>query len=516
MMMARSINVGILIGAAIIAQGCLVGPDYHRPATTMPAAYSSTQPATQPSASAVDVSQWWKSLNDPELDSLIARAVGANTDVQIALMRLQQAKAFEFAENGNALPSMEASAAAGRGSGTNSTKGRIPSPLNAGTNTTGLDEITQVAGLDATWTLDLFGGLRRDAEAARYDTQAAAEARSQAIVVLVAEVAAAYVDQRAVEFHLRIAQDNLKDEQQSYEVVQARFERGFTTELDQVLAARQLAEVQAEIAPLQSARDADQRRLAVLLGEFPGALQAELSTPQPLPRLPAQIEPGLPIELLRRRPDIRRAERQLAAATARIGVATSALYPHVVLTGGLGFQGQGLGRTPVENMFIGSIGPAAYWPLLDFGTLDALVQVQDYRTRELLLNYQKTILMAVEEVDNAVDSYASQQTHLKSLEDALTAAQRAATVVSERYDRGFTNYLDVLDAQRELYTLQAQYAATQEEVILQFIKLYRALGGGWEQYQSVPQIRKPQPAILAVGRELSHHDDKGEDKNAHP
>ena len=312
----------------------------------------------------------------------------------------------------------------------------------------------------------------------------------------------------AIEVHLRIAQENLKDEQQSYDVVQARFQRGFTTELDQVLAARQLAEVQAEIAPLQSARDADQRRLAVLLGEYPGALQTELNISQPLPRLPARIEPGLPIELLRRRPDIRRAERQFAAATARIGVATSALYPHVVLTGGLGFQGQGLGRTPVENMFIGSIGPAAYWPLLDFGTLDALVQVQDYRTRELLLNYQKTVLTAVEEVDNAVDSYASQQTHLKSLEDALTAAQRAATVVSERYDRGFTNYLDVLDAQRELYTLQAQYAATQEDVIpCSSSTSYIAHSAG-DGSNNKPSRKSASCSrrFSAVGRDLSHHD----------
>jgi NodT family efflux transporter outer membrane factor (OMF) lipoprotein len=506
----RSIQFSLLVAAAvaILMQGCEVGPNYHRPATTMPAAFSSLPPATQPAVT-VDVTQWWKSLNDPELDSLISRAVQANPDVQIALMHLQEARTYEFVANSGPLPNLEAAGGAARGSGTDSVRGRMPGPLNAGTNTTGLKEITEVAGLDAAWNLDLFGGLHREIEAARYDTQAAAEARNNALVVLISEVAAAYIDQRGIELRLQITGADTSAEQHSYDVVQARYQRGFTTELDQALAARQLAEVQAEIAPLQAARQADQRRLAVLLGVFPGALQPELNKPAPLPTLPDQIAPGLPIELLRRRPDINEAERELAAATAQIGVATDALYPHVILTGGLGFQGQGLGRTPIENSFIGSFGPEAYWPLLDFGTLDALVQVQDYRTQALLLNYQRTILTAVEEVDNAIDNYTSQQLLLEKLDNALNAADRAVQVVTQRYNRGFTNYLDVLDAQRELYALQAQYATTQEEVVLQFIALYRALGGGWEKYQSLPPIRKPQPAIIAAVQRIgSAHDSK--------
>lgn len=486
--------------------GCEVGPNYKRPTTTMPAAFSAMVPSTQPATLVVDTSQWWKALNDPELDSLIARAVQANPDVQISLMHLQEAQEYEYIANGSALPALEASGGAGRGSGTNSVKGRIPGPLNAGTNTTGLKEITEVAGLDAAWNLDLFGGLRRQMEAAKYDAQAAAEARDESIVVLISQVAAAYIDQRGIELRLRIANEDIGTEQHSYNVVQARYQRGFTTELDQALAARQLAEVQAEIAPLESARKADENRLAVLLGEFPGALEAELNNSEALPKLPAQIAPGLPVELLRRRPDIREAERKLAAATARIGVATDALYPHVILTGGLGFQGQGLGRSPVENSFIGSIGPEAYWPLLDFGTLDALVQVQDYRTKELLLDYQRTILEAVEEVDNAIDDYQSQQVLVGKLQVALNDAQNAVRVVTQRYNRGFTNYLDVLDAQRELYALEAQYATAQEEIVLQFIQLYRALGGGWENYRAMPAVHKPQPAVFAAIHRLGNKD----------
>jgi NodT family efflux transporter outer membrane factor (OMF) lipoprotein len=478
--------------------GCTVGPNYHPPATTMPSSFvSAVPPATQP-AVAVDVSQWWKSLDDSELNSLVERAVAANPDLQIALMRLQQARAEEYAIGGIALPEVDAYGAVGRGSGTDSVKGRIPTLLDSGVNTTGLQEVTEAVGLGAQWDLDVFGGLRRELEAAKYDTQAAAEARNDVLITLVSDVARAYMDERAAQLRLAIARSDVAAESQSYNLVQARYDRGFTNELDPAIAKRELATVQAELAPLDAAIQQDRRRLTVLLGNFPGELAAEMNQPGRLPQLPDRIEPGLPIELLRRRPDIRQAERELAAATARIGVATDALYPHVFVSGALGVQGQGFGRTPLETSFIGSVGPGAYWPLLDFGTLDALIERQDYRTRELLLNYQRTVLAAVEQVDNAINNYSAQQDRLRSLGDALAAARRAVQVASQRYDRGFTNFLDVLDAQRELYGLQDQYAVAEEEVVLQYIALYQALGGGWENYQSVPAIRRPMPAVIAI------------------
>jgi NodT family efflux transporter outer membrane factor (OMF) lipoprotein len=243
-----------------------------------------------------------------------------------------------------------------------------------------------------------------------------------------------------------------------------------------------------------------------MLGQFPRDLSAELNQPSALPQPPYGISPGLPIDLLRRRPDIRQAERQLAAATARIGVATANLFPTVLLTGGLGMQGQGLGITPAVNKFIWSIGPTAYWPLLDFGTLDALIEVQDLRTHEQLVNYKRTILSAVEEVDDAIANFSAQQEHLRGLADALTAAQRAVAVASNRYKLGFTAYLDVLDAQRELYSIQNQYVQAQEQVGLEYVELYKSLGGGWENYQSIPPIHQPQPAIIATFERIGSPD----------
>jgi len=500
----RSIFVAAI--AFLCVQGCVVGPDYHTPATTMPGSFSSSAP-TSDTAGAADVTRWWKSLNDSELNRLVDRAVQSNFDLQMAVMRLQQAREQEFAVAGFAWPEIEAAGGAGRGSGTNSVKGRIPGPLNAGTNTTGLTEITYVGGADGAWDVDLFGGLTRELEAARYDRQAAAEARNDVLITLISDVANAYVDDRGAQLRLAIAGADMQAEQQSYDLVDARYTRGFTNELDPALAQRQLRIVQAQVAPLRAAIQQDQRHLAVLLGRLPDDLNAELSTPAALPNLPPRIEPGLPIDLLRRRPDIRRAERQLAAATARIGVATDALYPHVILTAGAGLQGQGLGRLPNASSFDGSIGPEAYWPLLDFGTLDALVNVQDYHTRELLLNYQQTVLTAVQEVDDAISNYQAQQDRVQSLAGALAAAQRAVSVASQRYDRGFTNFLDVLDSQRELYALQDEYAAAQEDVLLQYIALYKALGGGWEHNQTTPPARQPQPAVLAAVRRIAVHDD---------
>ena len=498
------------LAVASFVSGCTVGPNYHIPSTTMPSAYSaaSTQPAS--TAQAVEISRWWQTFNDPELNALIEHAVAANFDLEIALTRLQEARTLEVAIEGPSLPVAGLSAAAGRGSGTNSTKGRISPPLNAASNTTGLKEITQIAGFDAGWELDLFGHYRREIEAAGDDTQAAAEVRNGVLIAVVADVARAYMDDRTYQMRVAIIQDNIRIERQTVDLVQERFNRGLTNEFDLTLAKRQLSSLESQLAPLQEQVAIAQRRLAVLIGDFPDNLPSQTSQPAllpQLPQLPQRIEPGLPVDLLRRRPDIRQAERELAASTARIGAAEADLFPRVGITAGAGLQGQGLGRHPQESSFIWSAGPSAYWPLLDFGTLDALIDIQDLRTHEQLLNYKRTVLSAVEEVENAISGYDAEQNRLANLSDALVASKRAVTLASERYDRGLTDFLNVLDAERQLYELQDQYAVAQETVVLQFISLYKGLGGGWEDYQTIPDIRRPQPAIVATFQRSLSSDD---------
>jgi NodT family efflux transporter outer membrane factor (OMF) lipoprotein len=450
----------------------------------------------------IDLARWWQSLDDPELNALIERAIQSNLDLKIALNRLQEARAGEYVVSGGTMPLVDLAGAAARSSGNDSTRGRIPGPIHSGANTAGLQEITHVAGFDAGWELDLFGRFRREVEAARADTQTAAEARNVVLISLISDVARAYTDTRALQLRLAVARENIRTQEQTDQFVRGRRKQGLANDLEVALADRQLATVGSNVAPLEAAIAESQRRAAVLLGMLPQELHAELQQPGNLPSPPERIEPGLPVALLRRRPDVRESERQLAASTARIGVATANLFPRVAITGAYGFQGQGLGRTPVENKMIWSLGPQAYWPLLDFGTIDALIEVQDFRTRELLYDYRRTVLRAVEEVDNAISNYTAQRDRLDQLGTALEASRQAVNLATQRYERGLTDFLNVLDAQRQLYELQDQYAVAQQAVVIQFIALYKALGGGWETYQKVPDIRHPQPAVLAVGREV--------------
>jgi len=501
-----------ILAAALALTGCTVGPTYHAPHEPIAATFNTgmtipptTAPATRPAAPPVIIAQWWQSLGDAQLNTLVERAIQNNLDLKIALTRLQEARATEYVVSGGTLPYLEASGAAGRGTGTNSTKGRVAGPLNAGTNTTGLKEITQVVGFDAGWEIDLWGRFRRELEAAAADTQAAAEARNFVLVTLVADVARAYMDVRSAQLRLAIAQENVATAQQTFDLAQGRFQRGLTNELDVALAQRQLATAQSKVSPLTATITQAQRRVAILLGLPPDALYAELKNTVAIPDPPGQLAVGVPPELLRRRPDIRQAERQLAAETARIGIATADLFPRVAITGGFGLQGQGLGRTPTANSLIWSVGPTAVLPILDFGRIDSMIELEDLRTRELLFNYRRIVLNAVQEVDDAVSNYAAQRDQLSHLDTAIAASQRAVTLATGRYERGLIDFLNVLDAQRQLYDLEDQYTVAHESAVLQFVALYKALGGGWESYQSVPAIRTPLPAILAAGAYVTGH-----------
>jgi NodT family efflux transporter outer membrane factor (OMF) lipoprotein len=282
--------------------------------------------------------------------------------------------------------------------------------------------------------------------------------------------------------------------------------------LDADLAERELYAFESTLAPLEAQLAAAKRAVAVLLGEFPEDLGKELDQTAPLPQPPAELPTGLPAELLRRRPDVRLAEYQLIAANAQIGVATANLYPQVFLTAGGGWQGQGLGRTPLLWNGIWSVGPAVRWALFDFGTLDAAVKIEDFHTREVLWNYRKSVIVAVQEVDNALQSYDAERMRLSELEQALTAAQRALTVANGRYKRGIIDFLNVLDAQRQLFALQDQYALSEDQTVTQFIAVCKALGGGWEGSAPPPPPAAPRPAIIAAGADalsLSHRPVEG-------
>ena len=490
-----------LLGAL---SGCAVGPNYHAPDTQAPVAFAApdARPTSTAATSAPDLASWWQSLNDPELDSLVGRAVSANPDVLIALTRLQQAQTYETVVLGHALPTVDASGGAGRGTGSDLTRGRAAQALVSADNTAGLQHVNTIGGFDALWELDLFGRVRREIEAAHYDTQAVAAARNGVLIAVIADVAHAYVDLRGFQTELSILQKASAALAESLRIVGIRYERGITNELDVTLATRELAALNAQIAPVQAQIRAAQYTLATLVGQYPESLSDELEAPALIPTLPEPAPAGTPLEVLRRRPDVQQAERTLASSTAQVGIATGNLFPRVALVGAVGAQRQDWGSAPTIGKHIWSFGPGVVWPLLDFGALDAQVEIADLSARAALLDYRRTLIDAVRDVDTAVVNFRAAQARLEELGAGIVAAERAVTLATERYNRGLTQYLDVVDAERQLYELESLYVAAQVSSAEQFVSLYRNLGGGWQNYQQTPSVRTPEPAVIAALRHL--------------
>ncbi|MCL2453379.1 MAG: efflux transporter outer membrane subunit [Alphaproteobacteria bacterium] len=490
----------LVLGGIIGLSACAVGPEYQTPDTEVPDAFKPPLVKVAHKSdqeSAMDRAEWWRALHDPELDSLIDRAISSNLDLEIALTRLQTARTQELVVIGQALPAGGATGGGGIGTGTNASVGRAMEPLRSAQNLTNLSKLTETGGFEATWEIDVFGKYWRALQEATYNAEALADARDWVLITVAADVARAYLDMRALQGELAVLRKNISVARTSLEFAKTRFERGITNELDVALAERFLGTLQASVAPFEAQIEASRNVIATLLGQFPEELAKELAAPGKLPAFPAEIAPGLPIELLRRRPDIHEAERQLAAATAHIGVATADLFPQVILTGAVGGQGGPAKGTAIPITFIGSAGPSVYWPMLDFGTLDAIVNIAEYDAHALLVNYKQTIITAVQQVDDSVAFYRAAQQRLRDLNRALVAARRATKIANDRYDRGLTDYLNVLDAERQEYDLEQQYVSTQGTAAEEFVALYKALGGGWESHQMIPPIKQPQPALIA-------------------
>lgn len=485
---------------------CSVGPDFQPPDTELPGKYvANLDPRNKDSASgrtaSIDLTEWWRSFRDPQLVSLVERAIAANPDIAIALVRLQQARARQFAAIGAALPKGELSSGAGFGTGTDNTRGRVSETLHSAGNTTGFDHVDEAGGFDSAWELDVFGKLRREIEASRLDTLATAKARDAILVSVIADVASAYIELRGYQAQLAAARRNMETAARSLKVAQTRFNEGLTNELDVTLAQRQVATFESAIGPLTGQIQSSQYVIAGLLGEYPETLAKQLGADAAAPRFPARVPIDLPVSLLQRRADIQQAEFEIAAATARTGSAVADLFPRVAVTSAVGGQGgaRAAGGTPIT--FIGGVGPALYWPVLDFGTLDARIEVAEYQAREALLRYKSGVLNAVQQVDQAIAGYNAEQSRLASLSRARSASLDAVKLSSERYERGLTDFLNVLDAERQQFELEAQYIISRRRAGVQLVALYKALGGGWEHYQAIAPIRAPEPAIAAAIRE---------------
>jgi len=482
------------VASSIAVASCALGPSYHTPEAHTPATFDAVNHSSA-AATNVDVTSWWHSLNDPELNSLVDRAVKSNPDVLIALDRLQAARTYETAIVGSALPELSASGAAGRGTGSDLTKGLANQPLRSADTSSGLQHINQLGGFDAVWEIDLFGKYRREMQAARADAEATAAQRNAVLITVISDVARAYVNLRGLQMRASVLHASIDTLRESQRVTRERYERGITNELDVTLATRELGVLESQVAPVEAQVSAAEYTIATLLGQYPEDLVSELNEPAMIPSVPAAVQAGAPLDLLRRRPEIVQAERELAGSTARLGVATASLFPSVSVSAALGAQKQ---TTPELGEHIWSAGVGAMWPLLDFGMLDAQVEIANQRTRAQLINYRRTIQNAVKEVDTTWSAYAAEQERLAKLGDALAASQRAVTLANERYVRGLTDFLNLVDAQRQQYDIEEQYTSAQLGAAEQFIALYRSLGGGWENYQQLPPAHFPEPAVMAA------------------
>jgi len=336
------------------------------------------------------------------------------------------------------------------------------------------------AGFDATWELDIFGGVRRSIEAADADIAASEESRRDVLVTLLSEVALNYTQLRGSQRRLAIAYENIAAQQDTVELSQTRYNAGFTNELDVSQAQAQLATTQSQVPLLETSIRQAIYQLSVLLGQPPDALVAELEQEAPIPATPPDVPVGLPSELLRRRPDIRTAERQLAAATARIGEAMADLFPKFSLTGSFGTQTRDIRHFLDAKSLFWSIGPAVSWPIFDAGAIRANIRVQNARQEEALATYEKTVLTAFQDVENSLVAYLNEQVRHRALAEAVAANQRSTDLSNELYGRGLAAFLNVLVSEQALYASQDQLVQSETTAVTNLISLYKALGGGWE------------------------------------
>ncbi|HEX4052923.1 MAG TPA: efflux transporter outer membrane subunit [Tepidisphaeraceae bacterium] len=465
--------------------GCKVGPDYKQPDMKLAGQYneiaSATRPTTRgtsPSSIQPDYVRWWTTLNDATLNTLIDRAARNNPDVLAAEARIREARATRGVTASGLFPAVDANGQYEKYRESENQPGI--SQLSGGSlQIPGLEGDLWQAGFDMSWEIDVFGGQRRALEAATYNVQAAVWDRRDVLVSLLAEVAVNYVELRGAQRELAIAQGNLSSQQQTLDLTRRKAEGGLVPYLDVAQQEAEVGTTAATIPTLQAQIRQTIHHLGILLGESPGALSDELSATGPIPIGPANVPPGLPGDLLRRRPDVRRAERQLAAATAQIGVATADLYPQFSITGALGVESQSFKKLFDYSSRDFSIAPGVTWDIFDAGKVISNVHVQNARQAEALQAYRKAVLQSLQDVEDALVVYNREQVRLQSLKEAVAANQRAVDLSMELFQKGSTDFLNVLDAQRSLFAAQDLMAQSEELVSADLVALYKALGGGW-------------------------------------
>jgi NodT family efflux transporter outer membrane factor (OMF) lipoprotein len=455
--------------------GCTVGPDYEQPEVeTVPDAWhtAATEGVVEGEAS---IQSWWTVFDDASLSSLIERARASNLTLREAVWRVEEARALRGVVAGERVPQVDLSGNATRSeiSRNSPIGGALPEELVEPGNQFDL-------GVGAAWELDLWGRIRRQVEAADAEIEASVEDYRDVLVTLFAEVAVNYVNVREQQERLRLARANVKGQENTLQLTKDRFNSGLVSALDVAQAESNLANTRSLIPSLERDLALSLNRLAVLLATSPGTLDDELSNEVAIPSEPDAVTRGLPADLLRQRPDIRSAERRLAAQTARIGVATAELYPEFSLSGFLGVQATSSGDLFSSDSINWSIGLPIRWRLFAGGSIRSQIAAENARTAQLLANYERAVLLALEEVEDAMVSYDKEVERRARLAESVDATQRSLELVLTQYRAGLTDFQNVLDTERSLLAREDDLAASEGIVIKNLIDLYRALGGGWD------------------------------------
>jgi NodT family efflux transporter outer membrane factor (OMF) lipoprotein len=419
-----------------------------------------------------DLQTWWSALDDPVLHELLERAQEGNLDLRLAMERIREAQARRGIASSARVPSVDGVGEASRSRVSEGVTSAIPPPQ-------GRTDNYYQAGFDAFWELDIWGRVAATVDSADAAVQASVEDYRDVLVLLLAETALTYLDVRTLQARLRVAHENVELQRATLKLTNDRYDSGISPELDVRQAELNLASTESVIPVLDTALARSMNRLGTLLAAPPAELLELLVTPSPLPAPPGEVVVGLPADLLRNRPDIRAAERALAAQHALIGVATADLYPQFSLLGTLSLQSVDGGDFLDSGSRAWGFGPSLRWSLFSGGRVRSAIDVEDARTAQALAAYERTVLLALEEVENALVAYAKERQRRDSLERAVTATRRSVELVEVLYKTGEADFLEVLDMQRVLTSQEDQLAESEGLVVQRLVLLYKALGGGW-------------------------------------
>lgn len=454
----------------LVAAGCAVGPNYVPPQTDTPDLWhvELTKGLAEGEGS---LHTWWVAFEDPILTRLIERAALGSLDIHRAVARVDEARARRGIARGDWFPSLDSSSRYERS--------RISEEILEIDPPGGRTSDFWSSGLDASWEIDFFGRIRRSVESSTAGLQASVEDYRDVLVSVFAEVGTSYVEVRTLQERIRLAELNAGNQRRTLQLVRDRNRAGLVGDLDVRQAEQNLARTESFIPTLRSGLAAAVHRLGVLLGAPPATLFAELGAQEPIPEPPDAILVGVPADLVRQRPDIRRAERALAAQTARIGVAKADLYPRFTLLGTFALQASSFGGWFTGDAFAYGLGPAIRWNLFDGGRVRANVQAQEALTDQALIAYEQAVLVALEEVENALVGFTQENDRRDALQRSVAASEAATGLVKTLYRTGLTNFQNVLDTERTQFQEQDALAQSEGFVTQNLIAVYRALGGGW-------------------------------------